>query len=108
MKLASASLAAGVVTALYTVPAGKQAIVTVALCNRGAASAKIRVALTNGAAPTDADWIEYDTPLPAAGGSGGSVLERTGLSLGAGQQIHVHATTAAVSATVHGLEQAVA
>lgn len=107
MRLAASNLAAAVTTALYTVPNGRRAIVTLNVCNRAAASTKVRVALTAGAAPADADWLEYDTPLPAAGGSGGSVLERTGLALGAGQQIHVRAETVGVSALVFGVEEAV-
>lgn len=108
MKLASVNLDAEAVTAIYTCPPGQRAIVTLNLCNRADASARVRVALTNGAAPTDADWIEYDTPIPAAGSASGSILQLSGLALGAGQQVHVHPSAAGVSATVVGLEQAVA
>lgn len=107
MRLAASNLAAGAVTALYTVPANKRAIVTLSLCNRAATSPKVRVAMTAGAAPSDADWLEYDTPIPASAASGGSVLERTGLALGAGQQLHVRADVAGVSAVVFGVEEAI-
>ena len=106
MLLATANLAAAAVTALYTVPANRRAVLGLNLCNRSAAVVTVRVALTTGAAPTDADWIEYETPLPAAGGSSGSVLERTGLALGPGQKLYVRASAAGVSASAFGIEDA--
>lgn len=99
MKLASVALDAQTAAAIYTCPANSRAVVSLNLCNRAATLAKVRVALTNGAAPTDADWIEYDTPL-----SGSAVLERTGLALGAGQSIWCQADTADVSAVAYGIE----
>lgn len=108
MKLASGALEADTTTAIYTCPAGQKAIVTLTLCNRSAGSTKVRVGLTNGAAPGDADWIEYDTPVPAAGSATGSVLQLSGLALGAGQQVHVRSAADGVTATVIGFEQAAA
>ena len=108
MKLASVNLDAEAVTAIYSCPPGKRTIATLTLCNRTATTTKVRVALTSGAAPTDADWIEYDTPIPASGSVGGSVLQLSGLALSAGQQIHARTSAAGVGATVVGLEQAVA
>lgn len=105
MLLATADLAANVNTAVYVVPLGRRAVLSLNLCNRSAGIVGVRVALTTGAAPTDADWIEYDTPLPAAGGANGSVLERTGLALGAGQKLYVRAAAAGVSASVFGIEE---
>lgn len=105
MRLASADLGAAADTLLYTVPADNKAIVSLTLCNRGGASPKVRVALTNGAAPTAADWIEYDTPLPIAGSTGGSSLQLTGIALGAAQRIYVRSDLATVGATVHGVVQ---
>lgn len=102
MKLASVALDAQTPTAIYTCPANSRAVVSLNLCNRGTTNAKVRVALTNGSAPTDADWIEYDTSL-----SGSAVLERTGLALGAGQSIWCNSDLAAVSAVVWGIEGAV-
>lgn len=107
MLLASANLAANAVTALYVVPANRRAVFSLNLCNRAAGAAVgVRIALTTGAAPTDADWVEYDTPIPAAGGSAGSVLERTGFALAAGQAVYVRASAAGVSAVVFGIEEA--
>ena len=106
MRLAAQSLNAGADTALHTVPAGQRAVFTVSLCNRSAVTTKVRLALTTGAAPTDADWIEYDTPIQAAGAAGGSVLERTGLALAEGQKLYVRADVAGVSAVVFGIQEA--
>ncbi|WP_295168223.1 hypothetical protein [uncultured Brevundimonas sp.] len=106
MLLATANLAAAAVTLLYTVPANRRAVLCVNLCNRSNASVSVRVALTSGVAPTDADWIEYETPLPAAGNPSGSVLERTGLALGPGQKLYVRASASGISASAFGIEDA--
>ena len=103
MRLASQSLNAGALTALYTVPAASRAVFTVSFCNRAATGAKVSLALTGGADPTDADWIEFDTPIQAAGSAGGSVLERTGLALGVGQKLFVRSDVPGVSAVAYGV-----
>lgn len=108
MKLSSVNLDAEAITPIYTCPQAQRAIVTANICNRGTAIVKVRVALTSGAAPTDADWIEYETPIPAAGSATGSVLQLTGLALGAGQKIYARASGADVTATVYGVEQGAA
>jgi len=107
MRLAAQNLTAGVVTELYVVPAATRVVLTANLCNRAATLPKVRLAVTDGAVPTDADWIEYDTPLPAAGSSEGSVIERTGLALAAGQKIFARADIAGVSAVLYGVKEAV-
>lgn len=105
MKLAALDLAAGAVTELYVAPAGTRPVLTVNLCNRSAAAAKVRIALTDGAAPANPDWIEYDTPIPAAGSAGGSVLERTGIALHEGQKLFVRSDIAGVSAVAYGFRE---
>ena len=102
MRLAASNLAAAQNVALYTVPADRRAVLTVSLCNRAAASAKVRLALTAGGDPTDADWLEYDASLTGSG-----VLERTGLALAAGQKVFVRSDTATVSASAYGVEETV-
>lgn len=101
-KLGSAALAADTVTTVYTVPASTIATLNIALVNRGADAATVRVAITDALAPGDADWIEYDAVIPANGG----VLERTALVAGAGEQVFIHSDVATVSARVHGFEEA--
>lgn len=101
-KLGSAALAADTNTTVYTVPASTVATLNIALVNRGADPAKVRVAITNAASPGDADWIEYDATIPAGGG----VLERTALVVGTGENIIIHSDVGNVSARVHGFEEA--
>lgn len=105
MRFAALNLAAAAVTEVFVAPAGTRPVFTLNLCNRSANPAKVRVALTEGAAPTDADWIEYDTPIPAAGSAGGSVLERTGIALHDGQKLFVYVDVAGVSAVVFGFRE---
>ena len=101
MRLAARNLPAAADTALYTVPLAARAVFTASLCNRTAGPIKVRLALTDaGAAPTDADWIEYDTSLPSL-----AVLERTGIALGAGQTLYARADVAGLSAVVFGVEE---
>ena len=101
MLLATHDLAAATQTLLYEVPAGKRAAISVNLCARTGAPT-VRLALTTGAPPEAANWIEYDTALSA--GSGG-VLGRSGIVLGAGQQVYARASAAGVSAAVWGIEE---
>lgn len=108
MRLAALDLAADETTLVWTVPAASRAIVSLNLVNRAAARVTVRVAVTDGDAPAAADWIEYDTPIVAAGQPGGSVLLRSGLVLGAGQQIHARASADDVSAGVYGIVEEVA
>lgn len=108
MRLAAANLVAATDTLLFDCPDGQQAFITLNLVNRSGGLAKVRVAFTaSDTAPTDADWIEFDTPLPAAGASGGSTLERTGLSLQAKDRIYVRSDVAGVSAVAYGLQETV-
>lgn len=102
MRLAASNLPAAQDVALWTVPPENRAVVTVAICNRSATSAKVRLAITDGAAPVDADWIEFDSNLPGSG-----VLERTGLALSTGQQVYVRASVVGISASVYGIVEAV-
>lgn len=105
MRLAAHNLAAAVVTEVFVALAGTRPVFTLNLCNRSDGPVKVRVALTEGAVPTDADWIEYDTPIPAAGSVGGSVLERTGLALHDGQKLFVRSDVAGISAVVFGFRE---
>jgi hypothetical protein len=103
-KLGAAALTtANVDTAIYTVPASTVATVSISACNKGAAAAKVRIAVGVGSAgaPTAADFLEYDTSVPANG-----VLERSGVVCSAGEKVFVRASTADVSVRVHGFEEA--
>lgn len=98
--LGTALPAANTLAILYEVPTGRRAVVNVAACNRGSAAAKLRVALSASATPAGSEFIEYDVGLAAT-----EVLERTALSLAAGQKIVVQANAATVSFNVWGIEE---
>ena len=98
--LGTVAPAAATNTTLYTVPAGKLTTANVSICNRGSGQIKVRLALSAGAAPTSAEWLEYDTPIP-----GNGVLERTGLVLEAGKNIVVYTDVATASCVAFGFEE---
>ena len=101
--LGKTKLAASTNTAVYSVPAGKFTTANVAMCNIGDASAKIRLAIVDGAAAdlADEDYIEYGVDIPAGG-----VLERTGLTLSAGETVIAWADKNTIVVRVHGYEEA--
>ena len=101
--LGKTKLAANMNTAVYSVPAGKFTTANVAMCNIGDASAKIRLAIVDGAAAdlADEDYVEYGVDIPAGG-----VLERTGLTLSAGESVVAWADKNTIVVRVHGYEEA--
>ena len=101
--LGKTKLAENMNTAVYSVPAGKFTTANVAMCNIGDYSAKIRLAIVDGAAAdlADEDYIEYGVDIPAGG-----VLERTGLTLSAGETVVAWADKNTIVVRVHGYEEA--
>lgn len=101
-KLGAADLVADTYTTVYTVPSGTVSTVNVAMVNRGASDASVRVAVTTQAStPLDADFVEYDAVIPATGG----ILERTAMVAGAGEKVMIRSTSGDVSVRVHGFEE---
>lgn len=85
---------------IYTCPSDTFAVVSLNIVNRNtASSARIKVALSDNATPTNAEWLEHDSELLEYG-----VIERTGLVVGAGQNIVVESSASNVTAMVYGIE----
>jgi hypothetical protein len=98
-RLGTADLAAATNTTVYTCPASTFAVVTISVCNRGATSATIQMAISSSATPSAAEYLEFDTSLSAKG-----VLERTGVVLDAGKLLVVRSSAINVNAVVYGIE----
>lgn len=99
-KLGAADMAATTNTSVYTVPADTEAIVNISVCNRTGAAITIRLAIAEGATPSDEDYIEYDYSLVANG-----VLERTGVHMDTGKILVAYVSAVDVSVVVHGNER---
>lgn len=102
-RLGVADLSATTNTTVYTVPATTFSVVTVSVCNRGATSATVRIALAASATPLDSEWLEYDSTVLPKG-----VLERTGIVMEAGKLLVVYSSNTSVNAVVMGIETSTA
>lgn len=100
--LGKIKLAAITNTAVYSVPAGKFTTANVNMCNIGDTAVKIKLAIADGAAAdlADEDYIEYGVDIPPCG-----ILERTGLTLSAGEKVVAWADKGSVTVRVHGYEE---
>ena len=94
------SIAATTYETLYTVPYQNLAYVNVNIANRNTTNVSVRVAITTGSTPTNAQFIDYDVDISPNG-----VLERTGLVFEETRQIVVYSDTGNVSCNVYGVEQ---
>lgn len=87
-------------TTVYTVPSAKTATFSVSICNRGTTLANIRMAIAATGTPANAEYIEYETEVPA-----NAVFERTGLVAQATKNLVVYADSASLSVSVYGYEE---
>jgi len=97
--LGKADLEADTHTDIYTVPTARITTANINLCNRTETPVTVCIALHDGVL-ADADYLEYDTSIPAHG-----VLERTGLVMSAGETITTCASADGVSVRVYGFEE---
>jgi len=89
-------------TTVYTVPGSgtSRAVFNVSMVNTGGSSVAVRLAIAGTGTPGIAEYLEYDTLLPANG-----VLERGGLVAQTGENIVVFSSAATVSVSVYGYEE---
>lgn len=94
--------AALTLTTIYTVPAGKSAVVSdIGWTNQAASDDAVRVSLAqNGAADDPKQYLYYDL----ACAPGDAFAAQRGWSLGAGDQIRVYSRDGSSSFTVTGVE----
>lgn len=89
-------------SAIYTVPAATQAVVSsVTICNEGTTDATFRLSVAvAGAADNAKQYLYYDLPLTAKDTFIGTV----GITLGAADVVRGYASTASVAFNVFGVE----
>lgn len=97
--LAQSTVSATTNTTVYTVPAGKTAIINLNLLNIGGSVLYCRVAIADADTPTNAEYIEYTTELNSY-----SVLERTGIVVSENKKIVVYSSNNDLVVNVYGYE----
>jgi hypothetical protein len=87
-------------TAVYTVPQGAQAQLTLFVYNQGSGFDNFRIALVpNGQTITTARYLAYDTPLINNG-----VFALAGIGLNSGDTVFVQSANGGVSFTATGMQ----
>lgn len=97
--LGQAALAAATNTTVYTVPSATTATIIISAVNKGSSIAALRLAVSAANTPTDAEYLEYNTPMEVGG-----VLERTGIVVSGDKKVVAYSTTAGVTINVYGYE----
>ena len=96
--LGQASLAAATNTTVYTVGA-TPTVFNVSMNNTNGFPVAVNLAIAAASTPTAAEYLEFETVIPAD-----SVLERGGLVATSGKLVVAFATTTGVSVNVYGYE----
>jgi hypothetical protein len=103
-KQAGTALTATVWSIVYEIPAATVWTGKVNFANRGATTAKVRLAYGTGSSGSAGEYVEYDAPLAPAGNLG-NVIERNGEVLQAGQRILAYSDSNDVDVVVQGYEE---
>jgi hypothetical protein len=102
--LGQSNPAATTATTLYTVGAGKSAVVsTITVCNQAASAATFRIAIQKSAdvgSIVDKQYMGYDITV----GASDSTIITVGLTLATGDVIKVYASSASLSFQAFGSE----
>jgi hypothetical protein len=100
--LGQSALAITTITAVYTVPALTQAVVSsIVICNVSAVATTFRISLAvAGLADTPKQYLYYNVALPA----NDTFIATIGVTLGAGDIIRAYSTGANTSVNVFGVE----
>lgn len=92
--------AAGILTALYTVPASKACTGRITAANRSTGSTTLRVSIAvNGAADSEEQYVAWDQPLP-----GYESLTSLPIVLNAGDVVRVRSASGNVAFGMTGIE----
>lgn len=93
--------AATTLTAAYTVPALRHAVITVIITNEAAAAATVRLAhAVNGAANANQQYMLYDYALAA-----NATTTTARFTVNAGDIVRVYASSGTVSFNINGIEE---
>lgn len=100
--LGQSAPAATTETALYTVPASTETIIsTITVCNRGSSTATYRIYVAdNGAATANAQYLVYDANVIAKE----TIALTLGIALNASDVLRVYASSADLSFNAFGTE----
>ena len=88
-------------TTVYTVPAATTAVATISMANTTTTPIAVRLAVAASGTPGASEYIEYDTVI-----AGNGVLERSGIVMNATKAVVVYASSAGLSVSVYGYEEA--
>lgn len=106
LVLGQAKPSAATLTALYTVPAGKQvAVSTITACNVSSSEDLIRISVAiAGAANADKQYLYYDLPLQGASSERNTFAATLGVSLAATDVVRVYSRDGNTSFNLFGDE----
>ncbi len=98
--LGQQSLNATTNTTVYTTPADTVSYANINVVNINATTVTVRIALSVGATPLAAEYIEYEAEIAGYG-----VLERTGIVLDSGKRLVAYSNTSSVTVACYGVEE---